>query len=299
MGSGFRDDLLQSYSDAELIQHILSSPSPPSSFDVSLLSSRYIAKTTSVAEAEDTAKAMEVAHQLGIRGPSLQRMVINGPNAHYVMDRIEGTTLDNTWTTLGWFATIKLALQLRRFVRILRSVTSSTAGSLATGQCRSFYLEDRFGLPPRSAPSDFAEFFRFWANFRGMRQAMQVAKQGQKLSGTEYVPPTQGKFVLTHHDLAPRNLLVSPSGQLWLLDWELTGFYPIYFEYAGMLNFDMHSTWTVWDRLRWYLFTWIAVGSYKHEARVLESMRSHFTRFAVARRFELLEIGGPSRVPAS
>lgn len=141
-------------------------------------------------------------------------MVANELDAHYVMDRIEGTTLEIIWTKLSWFMTIKLALQLRRFVRILRSVTSSTAGSLAMGQCRSFYLEDRYGVPAHSTRSDLAEFFRFWGNFRGMRQAMQVAKKGQNLNGTEYIPPTTGKFVLTHHDLAPRNLLLSPSGEL-------------------------------------------------------------------------------------
>ncbi|PYI04090.1 hypothetical protein BO78DRAFT_462887 [Aspergillus sclerotiicarbonarius CBS 121057] len=288
MDTNFRDDLLQSYSDAELIQHIVSSPPCPSSFAVSLLSSKYIAKTTCIKEAEDTVKAMEVAQQLGIRGPCVQRMVIDETTAHCVMNRIEGTTLDAIWTKLSWFTTIKLALQLRHFVQILRSVTSPTAGSLATGRCWSFYLDDRFGVPAHSTPTDLAEFFRFW-----------VAKQGQKLNGTEYIPPTTGKFVLTHHDLAPRNLLLSPEGELWLLDWELTGFYPIYFEYAAMYNFHMHANWKALDRLRWNLFTWIAVRSYKREARVLAHMRSKFTRFAVGRRFELLEIGGPVRVPAS
>ncbi|RAL05944.1 uncharacterized protein BO80DRAFT_475076 [Aspergillus ibericus CBS 121593] len=299
MDRNFRDDLLQTYTDTELTQHIMSSPSAPSSFDVSLLSSKYIAKTSSIKEAEDAVKAMEVVNHLRIRSPRVQRIVINGSSAHYIMNRIEGTTLDALWIQLSWFTTIKLAFQLRHFVRILRSITSTTAGSLATGQCRSFYLDDRFGVPARSTPTDLAEFFRFWGNFRGMKQAIQIAKQGQKLNGTEYIPPMMGEFVLTHHDLAPRNLLLSPAGELWLLDWELAGFYPIYFEYAAMYNFDMHSEWSTLDRLRWYLFTWIAVGSYKREARVLANIRSKFTRFAVGRRFELLEIGGPSRVPAS
>ncbi|PWY93549.1 hypothetical protein BO94DRAFT_621935 [Aspergillus sclerotioniger CBS 115572] len=214
--SGFRDDLLQSYPDAELIQYIISSPKSPSSYDVHLLSSKYIAKTCSHAEAEDAIKAMEIAHNLGIRCPRVQRTVANKLDAHYIMNRIEGTTLDTIWTKLSWFTTIKLAFQLWRFVRILRSGTSSTAGSLATGRCRSFYLDDKFGVPAQATATDLGEFMRFWGNFRGMRQAMQVAKQGQILTGDEYIPSTTGGFVLTHHDLAPRNLLLDSLGQqLW------------------------------------------------------------------------------------
>jgi hypothetical protein len=42
----------------------------------------------------------------------------------------------------------------------------------------------------------------------------------------ERIPPTDQNFVLTHHDLAPRNLMVDLNGKLWLLDWEYTGFIP-------------------------------------------------------------------------
>ena len=104
-----------------------------------------------------------------------------------------------------------------------------------------------------------------------------------------------GPYVLTHHDLAPRNLLLSPSGELWLLDWDLAGFYPIYFEYASMYNFIIPHTWGLFARWRWYLFTWIAAGSYRRDYEALASMRSRFTRFRAGRRFELLNVGWHSR----
>ncbi|KAE8132000.1 hypothetical protein BDV38DRAFT_288152 [Aspergillus pseudotamarii] len=66
----------------------------------------------------------------------------------------EGTTLDVVWKELGWFMTAKLGLQLRRFVKIPRSVTSSTAGSLGTVEYKSFWLEDRYGLPANSGPAE-------------------------------------------------------------------------------------------------------------------------------------------------
>lgn len=162
------------------------------------------------------------------------------------MDRAEGATLDVVWKEVSWFMTVKLGL-LRRFVKILRSVTSPTGGSLATGECRSFWLKVRYGLPASYGPAEFAHFFRFWVNFTSIRRAMQVSKQPQ--APDSLVPLTIKPFVLTHHGLAPRNLLVSPSGQLLLLDWDLAGFCPVTFEYASMYNFHIPHDWGLMARL--------------------------------------------------
>lgn len=298
MDTEFCDDLLQSYSDAELIQHIVSSTPADSSLmsRVSSLSPKYISKSYfNPSEAEDSIKATELAHSLWIPCPSIRRIVTSNRNVYSIMDRIAGSTLEDIWTSLGWFLTIKLALQLRRIINTLRSLTSPTIGSLATSQCTSFWLDDLYGLPPRSGPPELSRYLHFWGNFRGMRTAIETGKRGEILTGTAYIPSAMGPFVLTHHDLAPRNLLLSPTGELWLLDWDLAGFYPIYFEYASMYKFIMPHTWGLFARWRWYLFTWIAAGSYRRDYEVLASMQSRFTRFRAGRRFELLNVGGPTR----
>ncbi|PYH36336.1 phosphotransferase family protein [Aspergillus neoniger CBS 115656] len=128
-----------------------------------------------------------------------------------------------------------------------------------------------------------------------MRTAIETGKRGEVLTGTASIPSAMGPYVLTHHDLVPRNLLLSPSGELWLLDWDLAGFYPIYFEYASMYNFIIPQAWGWFARWRWYLFTWIAAGSYRRDYEVLAYMQSRFIRFRAARRFELLNVGGSSR----
>ncbi|RDW93655.1 uncharacterized protein DSM5745_00977 [Aspergillus mulundensis] len=296
MASDFSEELLNEYTDSELIQHIRASPSvDPVVWRTCNLSPHLIAKHYQPSEVDDALLAAKVASQLGIRSTSVRRVIKNEATAFTVMDRIEGTTLDVVWKKLGWFMTLKLGLQLRRFVKILRSVTSPTAGSLATGACRSFWLEDRFELPAHSGRAEFAHFFRFWGNFTSGKRAFQEAKLPRAPDFKDVTPLTIDPFVLTHGDLAPRNLLVSPSGQLWLLDWDIAGFYPVTFEYAGMYNFNIPRDWGLMDRLRWHLFVWMAVGYHEADARMLRIMRSKFTRFAVGRRFELLEKGGPSR----
>jgi Phosphotransferase enzyme family len=296
MSSSFQDDLLQSYSDDELVHHIHNSPRLAPMSRVYLLSTNLLAKCIDLELVEDSVTAMDVAHELGVRVPSVKRTVQSKAGAYCIMERIKGTTLEEAWAGLSWFSTIQLALQLRRFIKLLRSVTSLTAGSLATGECWSFWLEDRYGLPARSSPEAITSFIQFWVDFVSIRRAKKAAAEGAGHPKGR-VPPTAKTLLFTHHDLAPRNLLLDSSGQLWLLDWDYAGFYPSYFEYASMQNFFKPQDWTWLAQLRWYLFTWIAVGRSERAANVLELIRSRFIRSRVGRRFEILENRAPFRYP--
>ena len=196
-------------------------------------------------------------------------------NAHIVMDNIQGNTLDVIWTKMSWWESFKLALQLRFFVKRLRSFTLRSLGSLETGICRSFWLDDQFGFPPFSRRTQLNHFLRYWTNFA---QTERTPFQWF-LSNLRGGIPRGSRFVFTHHQLTPRNLLVSPSGRLWLLGWDLAGFYPECFEYAAMYNFDIPQDWGYLARFRWFLFTVISAGYYEADARFLRSVRSIFTKY--------------------
>lgn len=43
---------------------------------------------------------------------------------------------------------------------------------------------------------------------------------------------SSGKFVLTHGDLSPRNIMVKDGKITGIVDWERSGFFPEYVEYA-------------------------------------------------------------------
>lgn len=177
-------------------------------------------------------------------------------------------------------------------------MTSLTAGSVATGKCRSFWLEDRYKLPVRSTPEDITSFISFWASFVSIRHVKEAAARGLAHPKRD-IPPTEATLVFTHHDLAPRNILLDSHGKIWLLDWDYAGFYPSYFEYASMQNFFMPHSWNWLAQKRWHVFTLITVGRFERERRMLQKIRSRFTRFPVGRRFELLAKGGPSGRPVT
>ena len=54
--------------------------------------------------------------------------------------------------------------------------------------------------------------------------------------------PTPSRFVFTHLNLNPRNIILGDDGQVWLVDFGLSGFYPEWFEYTAM---------TQWEALGW------------------------------------------------
>jgi thiamine kinase-like enzyme len=43
------------------------------------------------------------------------------------------------------------------------------------------------------------------------------------------------EIILTHGDISPRNIIVQGSKVVAILDWEMAGFYPEYWEYAKAL----------------------------------------------------------------
>lgn len=54
----------------------------------------------------------------------------------------------------------------------------------------------------------------------------------------------QHEIVLTHSDFSPRNILVRGDQVVALIDWEMAGFYPEYWEYVKALYHpDWESRW--------------------------------------------------------
>ncbi|KAJ9413684.1 hypothetical protein QL093DRAFT_2487609 [Fusarium oxysporum] len=118
-----------------------------------------------------------------------------------------------------------------------------------------------------------------WILSDGKMQFRHTTPRDQKDTGRSFDLPQAGVLmrsfiVFTHHDLAPRNIILDHKNQLWLIDWDCAGFYPRFFEHAGMFNF-IPSEWTKFALWRW------------NERRWLEIIRSRFTRFRTARRFNM------------
>ncbi|CAK7275380.1 hypothetical protein SEPCBS119000_006664 [Sporothrix epigloea] len=291
---------IRTCSDSDLLHLLHTCPKLEQYAGISLLSERYLAKAYYEESVDNVLETVDLARRHGIQTPQMIRCVRDDDAAYIVMDRIPGHTLDKVWTNLGWLTTFRLAFQLRRFIRTLRSMTSTTAGSLSTGECFSFWLDDRFGLPARAPIKDVVGYLRFWKNFVSIPKELKKSTEQHRAEAAKADPLLEvDKLVFTHHDLAPRNLLLGTCGQLWLLDWDFAGFYPNYFEYASMYNFHAPPSWGWLARARWSLFTWIAAGRYEAQRHILEVIRSRFQRFGPARRWNIKAGATRCRFPES
>ena len=71
---------------------------------------------------------------------------------------------------------------------------------------------------------------------------------GQRYADTlVHMLPRSSSAVFTHGDVAPRNIMVDSDFQITaILDWELAGWYPDYWEYANIMKPSMDDDWQQW-----------------------------------------------------
>jgi hypothetical protein len=131
---------------------------------VCLLSDRYQAKCYRDGEVEDTVQAVNVALRLGVRAPRIHHVVELDGDRFCVMDRIDGRTLEESWAQLGWFASARLALRLRRWVHRLWSVGLADSELSGVGQMPVVLARGLLhACPPvRARPTTAASFIQFW-----------------------------------------------------------------------------------------------------------------------------------------
>ncbi|KAK3989616.1 hypothetical protein QBC44DRAFT_350487 [Cladorrhinum sp. PSN332] len=244
------------------------------------ITNSYFTKLYDKDELEDVVCAITRARNLGIRTPSIKRTVPlpNSTRIECITHRIRGPTLEECWASLGWFSTIRLAFQLRSMVRRMRTVTSLTAGSPGTGICRSLWLEEHYGVPPKASAAVISSIVNFWLNLVNFRrEASKTVEQHKETCSAGPTKP-EANLVFTHTDLAPRNIILEEkTNNLWLIDWDLSGYYPRYFE--------------------WKLFCWIAAGWHEKERVMLNEVHRKAGRFPAARRFSIKTGATPSQKP--
>ncbi|KAI0438149.1 hypothetical protein F4803DRAFT_535956 [Xylaria telfairii] len=169
----------------------------------------------------------------------------------------------------------------------MRSQTNPTAGSLGTGIARTFWLGgDAYRVPPRASSQTIMSLVNFWRNVGSFTREAKKTKEQHESARVGPLSLSQS-LVFTHHNLTPRNLMVDLAGDLWMVDWDCAGWYPPFFEYAGMYNFRRPNSWGWMGMLRWKCFTWIATGFYPREKDVLTHGRRKAIRFPRARKFNI------------
>ncbi|KAE8383042.1 kinase-like domain-containing protein [Aspergillus bertholletiae] len=155
-----------------------------------------------------------------------------------VSDLVEGESLDKVWHTLTKAEQKSIKRQLKEQVQLFRQCTQPYIGRINQQATRNFY--DRLLFDPMG-PFASEEEFDSWGLER-------VKSTTAKKIWTRLLPGMRGtgeqKFVLTHGDLAARNIMVKGGKITGIVDWEYSGFFPEYMEYAlATVIHDYHEDW--------------------------------------------------------
>ncbi|KAE8375680.1 kinase-like domain-containing protein [Aspergillus bertholletiae] len=131
------------------------------------------------------------------------------------MDFAEGETLDKLWSSFDEEKKKVLAADLKRCVSMFREITGSTKiGARFEGPVR---IKGGSGIL-EGGPFNSVEEFNAFLEEHGETPERNASQ----------------KIVFTHGDLVPQNILVNSENKVTtLVDWELAGHYPEYWEYRS------------------------------------------------------------------
>ncbi|KAK2808375.1 hypothetical protein FQN50_004760 [Emmonsiellopsis sp. PD_5] len=150
-----------------------------------------------------------------------------------VMDFIAGRLVKECWEQLCEPERVDVVTQVASMITTLHSIpVPQQPGPVGCRTClaRGYWFPD-IG----AGPFDSKEDLEAWFNHR-----LAICKHFKQ--APDAIPPFHfDKLVLTHHDIAPRNLILYPNGKVVLIDWGDAGIYPKGLE-ATSLNVRRFTT---------------------------------------------------------
>ncbi|KAK0222471.1 kinase-like domain-containing protein, partial [Armillaria nabsnona] len=153
--------------------------------------------------------------------PRVRHVVESQMQVTIFMDYIPGVMLSDVWHELSLFRKIRIAMTLRSYILELRRPMASGDEAITCLSPRIFgSMIERRG--PFSSYDNLSAFFN-------TRQTMAIGALSKHQNFDD-----SSHLVLVHQDLNMRNIILGDDGQVWLIDWGWSGFYPQWWEYVSM-----------------------------------------------------------------
>jgi aminoglycoside phosphotransferase len=150
-----------------------------------------------------------------------------GPVQVIEMQLIKGVTLESIWSQLCSEEKTSYALQLRKIVNQLRSLQGECIGSFA--RCPAVdYSRDRHVGGPFDTEAAFNDFL--------LSNTISTTPPIHRQMLRDLLAERPHRFLLTHGDLTPSNIIVDGRGIVGIIDCEDAGWYPEHWEFLQFLR---------------------------------------------------------------
>lgn len=146
-----------------------------------------------------------------------------GTSGYIVMDFIPGQPLDEIWNNLPGDTQGKIAGQVAEMIQAMQSIELSQPGPIGRGPWQGRFFTD-YSAGPFTGTAEMEAWFN---------HKLDICKRVQQ-APKDISPFHFTKFVPTHHDISPRNLVLDQYDQVWLIGWAYSGAYPPVFESAAL-----------------------------------------------------------------
>ncbi|KAF5124096.1 hypothetical protein E5D57_012019 [Metarhizium anisopliae] len=190
-------------------------------------------KRLAVGEAE----ALRVARKAGIPVPLVhQAKTFPDGKGEIHMDYVQGESLDKLWPTMSVEEKKDVCRQLREILEQMRSIAPpcELIGACDGTEIRDTRVLNTYHHPPCRDEEMFNGFLLsslFKITPEAVREALSLHLR------------TDHRIVLSHCDLAPRNILVQDGKITGLVDWEDGGWYPEYWDYVKFFQRPATMDW--------------------------------------------------------
>ncbi len=210
---------------------------PSSAAQVYRLNASTIAKTGDGVNMSEAATLRYVRQHTSIPVPEVFESYIH-PETGYsciIMKYIEKKTLNEVWSAYSDEKKERVIEQLKRYVEQLRSIEAQNIGTMNDERVQNQFFDDD-DEPEMMRPFDGVNAFH-----ERLIMILESKEKDSKKKIMEHFSSevSKGKgyrILLTHNDIVARNIMVKGDNVCAIVDWELAGFFPEYWEYCSAVS---------------------------------------------------------------
>ena len=157
---------------------------------------------------------------------------------YIVMSRIVGSPLGHKWEQRPQESKAHLLRQLKTYMEEMRSLNPPNLGAVEGvdgGKLYDIRLSDGLkGFGPFNSVRDFHSFLRggISASPEQIPEVNELVEKHEKVQFSTY---------FTHGDLNSMNILVNGDNVVGIIDWDMAGWYPEYWEYTTAYSINPYN----------------------------------------------------------